>query len=282
MIFWIASYPKSGNTWLRVLLSAYYYSQNGLFQQKLLKNIGQFPEKIYFENFNYNPKVVTDTSRYWIKAQEKINKDKKIKFFKTHNILGAINNHKFTNKENSIGAIYVVRDPRNIITSLKNHFELNHDEALKFMLNEKKFIHDFHLKNDYSDFQFISSWEKNYQSWINQNNFSIKIIKYEDLNNKTFETFIEIIEFIEKVVGTKKKVDNKKLKNAINTTTFDKMKILEKNQGFSESVLSKKDPKKIPFFYLGPKNDWRNIFDEEYKKKLTSIFKANLQELNYL
>ena len=282
MIFWIASYPKSGNTWLRALLSAYYYSQNGLFEQKLLKNIGQFPEKVYFENFNYNPKVITDTSRYWIKAQERINKDKKIKFFKTHNILGAIDNHKFTNKENSIGAIYVVRDPRNIITSLKNHFELNHNEALKFMLNEKKFIYDFHLKNDYSDFQFISSWEKNYQSWINQNNFSIKIIKYEDLNNKTFEIFIEIIEFIEKVVGTKKKVDTEKLKNAINTTTFDKMKTLEKNQGFSESVLSKKDPKKIPFFYLGPKNDWRNIFDEEYKKKLTSIFKANLQELNYL
>ena len=60
------------------------------------------------------------------------------------------------------------------------------------------------------------------------------------------------------------------------------MKILENNQGFTESVLSKKDPKKIPFFYLGPKNDWRNIFDEEYKKKLNSIFKENLQELNYL
>ena len=282
MIFWIASYPKSGNTWLRALLSAYYYSQNGLFEQKLLKNIGQFPEKIYFENFNYNPKIITDTSRYWIKAQEKINKDKKIKFFKTHNILGAIDNNKFTNKKNSIGAIYIVRDPRNIITSLKNHFELNHNEALKFMLNEKKFIHDFHLKNDYSDFQFISSWEKNYQSWKNQNNFSIKIIKYEDLNNKTFEIFSEIIEFIERVIGTKKKLDNEKLKNAISTTTFDKMKILENNQGFTESVLSKKDPKKIPFFYLGPKNDWRNIFDEEYKKKLNSIFKENLQELNYL
>ena len=282
MIFWIASYPKSGNTWVRTLLSAYYYSQEGYFKQELLKYIGQFPEKIYFQKFNYNPKVIIDTSRYWIKAQEIINKDKKIKFFKTHNILGSIDNHKFTNKENSIGAIYVVRDPRNVITSLQNHYEFNQNEALEFMINEKKFIHDYHSKNDYSDFQFISSWEKNYRSWTNQKNFSIKIVKYEDLNIKTYEIFSEIIEFIERVIGTNKTVDKKKLRNAISTTSFDKMKILEQNQGFSESVLSKNDPKKIPFFYLGPNNDWRNIFDEEYKKKLTTIFKDNLKELNYI
>ena len=60
------------------------------------------------------------------------------------------------------------------------------------------------------------------------------------------------------------------------------MKIIEKNQGFLEAVLSKNDPKKIPFFYLGPNNDWRNIFDEKYKIKLKSIFKDNLKELNYL
>ena len=122
---------------LRSLLCAYYYSSDGNFNQKLLKNISQFPQKHHFVNFDYNPKIVTDTSRFWIKAQNEINRDSKLKFFKTHNILGAINNNNFTNKENSIGGIYLVRDPRNIITSLQNHFELNKDEALKFMLSEK-------------------------------------------------------------------------------------------------------------------------------------------------
>ena len=138
MIFWIASYPKSGNTWLRALLSSYFYSQDGIFNQSLLKKIGQFPEKRHFIDFDYNPKIVTDTSKYWIKAQEKINQNKKINFFKTHNILGSINNNNFTNKKNTVGAIYIVRDPRNVLTSMQNHYELSKDEALKFMNNEKK------------------------------------------------------------------------------------------------------------------------------------------------
>ena len=71
MIFWIASYPKSGNTWLRALISSYYYSKDGVFQEKIIKNIGQFPEKKHFTSFNYDPKIVTDTTRFWIKAQEK-------------------------------------------------------------------------------------------------------------------------------------------------------------------------------------------------------------------
>ena len=45
MIIWLASYPKSGNTWLRSLLSAYFFSQNGKFNFKLLKNIKQFSSK---------------------------------------------------------------------------------------------------------------------------------------------------------------------------------------------------------------------------------------------
>ena len=72
------------------------------------------------------------------------------------------------------------------------------------MLNDKKFIHDYHLKNDYSDFQFISSWEKNYKSWINQKIFPIKLIKYEDLNNKTFEILRDTVQFIQSISGEKK------------------------------------------------------------------------------
>ena len=282
MIFWIASYPKSGNTWLRSLLSSYFYSEDGVFNQDLLKNIAQFPEKRHFSDFNYDPKIVTDTSKFWIKAQEKINLNDKLNFLKTHNILGSINSNNFTNKKNSIGAIYIVRDPRNVLTSLQNHYELYKDEALKFMLSEKKYIYDYHAKDDFSDFQFISSWEKNYKSWINQKILPVKLIRYEDLAVKTLDVFKEIIEFIQNIIQEKKDFNFLKAQNSVKSTNFENMKNMEKNNGFLESVLSKNDPKKIPFFHLGPKNDWKSIFDKDYQKKLNSIFENNLKELNYL
>ena len=118
-----------------------YFTRDGFFSNdRILENIAQFPKKEFFKQFNYNKNLAGDTSRYWLKAQELINNEKKIKFFKTHNFLGMLGNNQFTNSKNTIGAVYIVRDPRNVITSLKNHFEISYEDALKFMLNEKNLL----------------------------------------------------------------------------------------------------------------------------------------------
>ena len=285
MIFWIASYPKSGNTWLRALIGSYYYSNDGVFNQGLLKKIDQFPTKRYFNGFDYDKKIATDTCKFWIKAQEKINENiKGLKFFKTHNTFGKLNNYDFTNRQNSIGCLYVVRDPRNVFTSLKNHYQLNDDQAIKWMTNEKNFIYyvqNFE-ENGYSDFQFISSWNIHYQSWKMQKKIPIKFIKYEDLQNQTYYVFKEVIKFINEITNNKEKVNKDKIKTVLKTTTFEKLKQSEIDHGFSESVTSREDKdKKIPFFNLGPKNNWREIISDELKIKLENIFEKDLKELSY-
>jgi Sulfotransferase domain. len=252
--------------------------------KNVFKKIGQFPEKMHFTSFEYDKNIVTDTTRFWIKAQEKINDDNKLKFFKTHNAFGALNNNHFTNSKNSIGAIYVVRDPRNVITSLKNHYELNDEQALKWMMNEKNFIYDVEkFKVDgYSDFQFVSSWNTNFKSWKSQKKIPIKIIKYEDLLNETYMVFKDVVEFINMTTNNKQKIDKEKLKNAVNSTLFDKLKDSEQKNGFSEAITSKKDnKKKISFFNLGPKNDWRKILDKDLQIKIGNVFEKEIIELEY-
>ena len=283
MIIWLSSYPKNGNTWLRALISAYYYSDDGFFLgDQNLQNIQQFPVKKNLEGFNFDPRKPGDSARYWIPAQEKLNMDKKVKFLKTHNALVKLGQNDFTNKKNTLGCIYIVRDPRNVIDSMSRHFQIDHDKALSVMQDEKNFTYDFKKINDYSDYQFISSWEKNYQSWKNNRLIPIKFLKYEDLLKETFFVFKEVIEFIDKLINNKKGFNREKAKNAVKSTSFENLKKIEENQGFSESIIARKDKKKIPFFHLGPKNEWQKNFDSKFIEKINDIFQRNLNELNYL
>ena len=282
MIIWLSSYPKNGNTWLRSLISAYYYTNDGLFLgDKHLQNIQQFPTKKFLEYFEYNLEKPGDTIKYWVEAQKKINLDKKIKFFKTHNALVKIGQNDFTNRKNTLGGIYIVRDPRNVLDSMSRHFQINRNKALSVMQDENNYIYDFKKKNDFSDYQFISSWEKNYQSWKNNKLIPVKFIRYEDLLKETFFVFKEIVEFIDKLTNNKNGFSREKAKNSVQSTSFENLKKIEINNGFSESIVARASKKSIPFFHLGPKNDWQKNFDNKFIEKLNVIFKRNLIELNY-
>ena len=81
-----------------------------------------------------------------------LNLDNNIKLLKTHSALWKSDSYSFTNDENTLGVIYIVRDPRNVITSIKNHFnKVNYDEALDFIKHERKFIGLKNVKEENAD-----------------------------------------------------------------------------------------------------------------------------------
>ena len=284
MIIWIASYPKSGNTWVRSLIASYFFSKDGVFNFDTLKHIEQFspeiPNLILNEKSHYQSKV----SKSWIPSQKKINEDKKIHFFKTHNAMCAINGNNFTDKNNTLGVIYIVRDPRNILTSLSNHYEIDYEKSFEFITNKRKIIFPIKKgtqnKSTERDFNFLSDWSTHYNSWKNINFCPIKIIKYEDiiLNNK--KTFISILDFLSKFI--KIPIDNKKIKNSLSSTSFENLSYLENKVGFDESIYSKKSRKRIKFFNLGKENKWKKLLSKKLAKKIESVFYKEMNELGYL
>jgi hypothetical protein len=277
MIIWLASYPKSGNTLLRGILATYFFSKDGNFDFKYLYKIGQFPSLIHFENLGIN---LSDNDQIYsniIKAQELINnKSKQLKFFKTHSALAKINNNNFTDFNNSLGGIYIVRDPRNVVTSFAHHYQIDIDEATNALINEKF----WNYKNDKVPKTFLSSWSTNYNSW-KQFNDKILFIKYEDLIKNKKRVLIKVFKFFGDL-GAKIDLDIIKLNKIIKTTEFQKMKDLEAKQVFRESMIDNETGKKRPFFNLGPKNDWKKILSDENREKIEKAFKEEMLELGYL
>ena len=277
MFIWIVSYPKSVNTWVRSLLSSYYFTNDGSFNFSLLKNIEQYPQRKFFDKPIKNPEEI---SNYWEDSQKKISNIKKIKFFKTHNSFIKINGKNFTSPKYTLGVVYIIRDPRNVITSLKNHWDLSYEDSLKFMQNDKKFIYD-KRENNYADFHFLSSWSNHYKSWLNTKEFNKIFIKYEDLEKFPYETFSKIINFINKISKIEQNQNKAKIKKSIASTSFNKLKSLEKKHGFEESVTTAQSNKKINFFHMGSANRWQKILPKNIKDKANSAFHEDLKLIGY-
>jgi hypothetical protein len=282
MIIWLASYPKSGNTLIRSMLSAYFFTKDGNFNFKVLSNIKQFPDFGVFKNLGIDISNENEVVKNYINIQKQINirDGKTIRFLKTHSGLQDINGHKFTNQDNTLGAIYIVRDPRNIIKSYANHNQVSIKEALK-MLQEFRVIGGLNDRSNKS-VMHVGSWSSHYKSWKELKKVNrYLLVKYEDLVFDPKKIFLEILDFIYKVNKTNYTLDEAKLENVLKTTGFDYIRDLEKKNNFPEAAkdLNEND---VQFFKYGPKSDWKDHLSEEILLKLEKLFKNEMNELGYL
>lgn len=281
-IVWIASYPKSGNTWLRSIISTLIYTKKGEFNFNLLKLIEQYEKKTRYNfikeiNRNDSKKIeskIEYLSKYWIKSQEKIifNKElnPKMNIFKTHSANLSINNNAFTNSNVTAGCIYIIRDPREVAVSFANHRGSSIDDTIEFM-SDAGSIFPSTNKNLLT---LLSRWDIHYNSW-KKVNFPVLFIKYENLLKNTIYEIEKINRFLIDILRIEiKNIDNK-ITEIINHTKIEKFQEYEKNFGFDEAS------KNSNFFRSGKIDSWKKMLSNDQILKIESIFQKTMVELTY-
>ena len=287
-IFWISSYPKSGNTLLRAIINALFFSKDGLFELNQLKHSGQFERrdrlniisKINKEDF-LNLDQLRVLSKYWLILQNKENMkiNKGFGFIKSHSSYVSMFNNWFTNFNNTAGYIYVVRDPRDVAISWSKHANLSYDDSISFMLNFKSCIEWAQTNSELPDKikpkTFLSSWDEHVLSWT-KNNLEVPklILKYEDLVYKKEDVIKIIVKFFEKNFKVKFNSIDKKIANIIESTSFKKLKSQESKYGFVEASSG-------VFFRRGEKNQWKNELNVQQIARLENKFRDFITKFSY-
>ena len=280
MIIWLASYPKSGNTWVRHFLASLIYSNQGKVGLEKLGFIMQYPKRDQFEKLVTNLDDFNQIKKNWINSQNLINSDNKLNIFKTHHVLCTLGKDNFTDKKNTLGAIYIVRDPRNVISSILYHFNLsNTEEALNFIQREDKFIGNVKNKVNYPLHTLIGSWKTNYNSWkFFGKNFLL--VKYEDLILNPNTEFKRIANYITNTTNIK--FSEEQIKKGIDESSFENLQKLEDKNGFIESIKDPENKKRKKFFNLGPRNSWKKSLNKKFVDEIENSFKDEMKELGYI
>ena len=269
----LASYPKSGNTWLRSIIGNFYnfekeFSLNDLKSIPLLsikKHFNEFQNKVYINN---NELHFDWVSQNIIKCQKILNnKLNHLNIFKTHSV-----RHKnFTNETVNAGFIYIVRDPRDIIVSLKNFSGKEIDKTIDEFLFSKSLMITTNGAQE-----LLSTWELNVQSWLNYTSVPRLIIKYEDLKLNPKEIILNIKEFLNKIHSFHINLNDKDIDKIIENTNFNNLKKLEDKNGFDEASKHSK------FFRSGNSNQWKDILSKTQLQFIENNLETLMKHFNYI
>jgi len=272
-IFWVASYPRSGNTWVRSILASLFFTDDGKFEFSFLKHIPlldrkqnyEFVKNINIEDFN-NLNNIKNISKYWYEVQKLAKVNDKFGFFKTHSANITVDNKfHYVNKDFTNGIVLIIRDPRDVVVSFSKHLNISIDETINVVINNNAVIKS---GNDAESLPMMHlNWEQFYLSWLSLD-IPILVIKYEDIIANTHLSIENIVDYFENNFDLKIKNKEIKIKNILESTNFKNMQGMEKKYGFKEL-------KTGLFFRKGETMQWKKALT----KKQVVIIEQNFTNL---
>ena len=243
-IVWIASYPKSGSTWLRCLLTAIMFPEDPLDINRLIGGSYQLDRQalddhsaIESANMSFDELIPYRADFHRSLAEQADG----MLFLKTHNrYLGPDDNGVLFPGEISRGAIYVVRDPVDIIPSLAHHEGRDFAWTVDRLNDCGATLNRWPDKTSPSLPEWMDNWSGHVASWLDQTAIPICLVRYEDLHQNAHETFAKVLAFCG-IATSAAQIDT-----AIQACALSRLKEKEISSPFREAVTSTR-----PFFRSG-------------------------------
>ena len=273
-IVWLASYPKSGNTWLRAFLANYQSKDRGPVSINHLdsnpSNRAAFDDLAGIEASDCSNVEIDclrpEIHRYLAKGCSET------LFWKTHDAFTLTPNHEpLIPISGTRGAIYIIRNPLDVAISFAHHFNISVDEAIRRMGNDDYAIAETKKGLHIQLRQRLLSWSGHVCSWVDQQAIPVCIIRYEDMYLRPAETFGTVLRF----VGIDLSED--RLNRALSHSSFAALREQEKSRGFKE-----RSPNASVFFRTGQTGSWVTALTPVQINKISDRHALAMSRFSYL
>jgi hypothetical protein len=271
-IVWLASYPKSGNTWLRAFLANLIagrptpvpladlprYADQDARPELFTAAAGRPASELDFAQICALRPLVHE--RIAAAAPKTV-------FVKTHSASGSHDGVPLHNPQVGAAAIYVVRNPLDVAVSMTHHFGIDADAAIDYLGNDDAATEN----NALFVSEFLGSWSTHVRSWADLESQRILVLRYEDLLEKPAKHFGKVA----RLVGLD--ADRGRVERAIAHADFRSLAGMERRDGFAEVPIKGKH-----FFRAGRANQWRDVLSRDQVKRIVERHREQMARFRYI
>jgi hypothetical protein len=278
-IIWLASYPKSGNTWFRTFLTALLGNQD--LDINRMKTDGIFSSRVIFEyETAVNSALLLDKEIKNLMPQVFINLTNTVKreklFIKIHDAYTYNSNGlPIVPEQPTIGAVYFIRNPLDVAGSFANHSNISLDKSIKIINSAQGSLSnvltnsgELNINRQFK--QLMLSWSGHVLSWTTNVPFPVLVLRYEDMLANSLPTFSKAANFM----GLGK--DESAISEALEKCKFERLQEMEKQKGFNEK--NKLSP---VFFRQGKAESWKTELTTEQVKLIVKHHGRVMRHFGY-
>lgn len=274
-IYWLASYPKSGNTWFRTFLKNLIEDGdepadiNDLSIGNVASSRVWLDEVLGFDTAELDPDEV---DRLRPEVYRWSLRDDAIGYHKIHDAYtSTLNGEPLVSREATLGALYILRNPLDVAPSYANHNHSSIDDAITRMSE-----HDHALCKSRKGLpnqvrQRLLTWSEHVLSWVDAPDLNCRVIRYEDMLEDPLAAFTRAARFLQLPH------DTARIAKAIRFSDFKVLSRQEEEKGFRE-----KAPKTERFFRQGKSGDWRDKLTPEQIARIVAEHGKVMRRFGYL